>query len=75
MSFLRPDKRHEIVRFEVIPCSIKYDPDKMEKLHMYDGIEPTSCPSNNKAGQQERVSFARELELEFEFHLGCWNSL
>ncbi|XP_027064755.2 transmembrane 9 superfamily member 12 [Coffea eugenioides] len=59
---------YEIVGFEVIPCSIKYDPDKMEKLHMYDSIEPTSCPSElDKAQiirQQERVSFTYEVEFE-----------
>ncbi|XP_071907238.1 transmembrane 9 superfamily member 12-like [Coffea arabica] len=59
---------YEIVGFEVIPCSIKYDPDKMEKHHMYDSIEPTSCPSElDKAQiirQQERVSFTYEVEFE-----------
>lgn len=59
---------YEIVGFEVVPCSIKYDPDKMEKLHMYDRIEPTSCPSElDKAQiirQRERVSFTYEVEFE-----------
>lgn len=59
---------YEIVGFEVVPCSIKYDPDKMEKLHMYDRIDPTSCPSElDKAQiirQRERVSFTYEVEFE-----------
>ncbi|PKI66822.1 hypothetical protein CRG98_012828 [Punica granatum] len=57
----------EIVGFEVIPCSVKYDPEKMTKLHIYDKIDPVNCPSDIEKSQiireQERVSFTYEVEF------------
>ncbi|KAL7097292.1 hypothetical protein ACP275_10G135100 [Erythranthe tilingii] len=58
---------YEIVGFEVVPCSVKYDPDKMAKIHMYDNITSVSCPHELDKSQvikeQERVSFTYEVEF------------
>ncbi|VFQ85611.1 unnamed protein product [Cuscuta campestris] len=58
---------YEIVGFEVTPCSVKYDPLKMEKLHMYDKVTSISCPLDLDKSQiireQERVSFTYEVEF------------
>uniref|UniRef100_A0A7N0TVP4 Transmembrane 9 superfamily member n=2 Tax=Kalanchoe fedtschenkoi TaxID=63787 RepID=A0A7N0TVP4_KALFE len=57
----------EIVGFEVTPCSIKYDPAVMTKLHMYDSFSPVACPNELDKFQiireQERVSFTYEVEF------------
>ncbi|XP_075502015.1 transmembrane 9 superfamily member 12 [Primulina tabacum] len=56
---------YEIVGFEVVPCSIKNDPEKMSKLHMYDNSTSVSCPKELDKSQiireQERVSFTYEV--------------
>ncbi|KAI9178637.1 hypothetical protein LWI28_029042 [Acer negundo] len=58
---------YEIVGFEVVPCSIKYDPEVMTKLHMYDNITDVKCPAEIEKSQiireQERVSFTYEVEF------------
>ncbi|XP_052178548.1 transmembrane 9 superfamily member 12 [Diospyros lotus] len=58
---------YEIVGFEVTPCSVKYDPEKMAKLHMYDDASSISCPLGLDKSQiireQERVSFTYEVEF------------
>ncbi|KAL2466709.1 Transmembrane 9 superfamily member 12 [Abeliophyllum distichum] len=58
---------YEIVGFEVVPCSVKYDPEKMTKLHMYDNITTVSCPQELENSQiireRERVSFTYEVEF------------
>ncbi|KAM0040128.1 putative nonaspanin (TM9SF) [Helianthus debilis subsp. tardiflorus] len=58
---------YEIVGFEVSPCSVKYDPEKMAKLHQYDEVSPVSCPLDLDKAQvireQERVSFTYEVEF------------
>ncbi|KAI5662143.1 hypothetical protein M9H77_21466 [Catharanthus roseus] len=58
---------YEIVGFEVTPCSVKYDPEKMTKLHMYDAVPSVSCPleleKSQVIRQQERVSFTYEVEF------------
>ncbi|KAK6136268.1 hypothetical protein DH2020_029999 [Rehmannia glutinosa] len=58
---------YEIVGFEVVPCSVKYDPEKMAKLHLYDNITSVSCPRELDKSQvireQERVSFTYEVEF------------
>ncbi|GAB2285159.1 Transmembrane 9 super member 12 [Dionaea muscipula] len=58
---------YEIVGFEVVPCSIKYDPDEMSKLHMYDNMNSISCPSELDKSQiireSERVAFTYEIEF------------
>ncbi|KAK4392680.1 Transmembrane 9 superfamily member 12 [Sesamum angolense] len=58
---------YEIVGFEVIPCSVKYDPEKMAKLHRYDNVTSVSCPLELDKSQiireQERVSFTYEVEF------------
>ncbi|XP_051150652.1 transmembrane 9 superfamily member 12-like [Andrographis paniculata] len=58
---------YEIVGFEVVPCSIKYDVEKMTKLHMYDTFESVGCPQELAKSQaikeQERVSFTYEVEF------------
>ncbi|KAM7269902.1 hypothetical protein ACFE04_029116 [Oxalis oulophora] len=57
----------EIVGFEVVPCSVKYDPEKMSKLHMYDNVTAVNCPLEIEKSQiireQERVSFSYEVEF------------
>ncbi|XP_073296597.1 transmembrane 9 superfamily member 12-like [Primulina huaijiensis] len=56
---------YEIVGFEVVPCSIKNDPEKMSKLHIYDNSASVSCPKELDKSQiireQERVSFTYEV--------------
>ncbi|KAF8409817.1 hypothetical protein HHK36_005896 [Tetracentron sinense] len=56
-----------IVGFEVVPCSVKYDPEAMSKLKMYANITPLSCPLELDKSQiirkQERVSFTYEVEF------------
>ncbi|KAK2647568.1 hypothetical protein Ddye_015057 [Dipteronia dyeriana] len=58
---------YEIVGFEVVPCSITYDPEVMTKLHMYDNITAVKCPAEIDKSQiireQERVSFTYEVEF------------
>ncbi|KAL2476564.1 Transmembrane 9 superfamily member 12 [Abeliophyllum distichum] len=58
---------YEIVGFEVVPCSVKYDPEKMAKLHIYDNFTTVSCPQELDKSQvireRERVSFTYEVEF------------
>uniref|UniRef100_A0A2P2JJ04 Transmembrane 9 superfamily member n=1 Tax=Rhizophora mucronata TaxID=61149 RepID=A0A2P2JJ04_RHIMU len=58
---------YEIVGFEVVPCSVKYDPEVMTKFHMYDNISAVSCPLDLDKSQiireQERVSFTYEVKF------------
>ncbi|GMI69181.1 hypothetical protein like AT4G12650 [Hibiscus trionum] len=57
----------EIVGFEVVPCSVKYDPEVMTKLHMYDSISPVNCPlvldKSQIIRERERISFTYEVEF------------
>ncbi|XP_047948351.1 transmembrane 9 superfamily member 12-like [Salvia hispanica] len=57
----------EIVGFEVIPCSVKYDPEKMTKLHTYDPVASVGCPQEIGNSQiireHERVSFTYDVEF------------
>ncbi|VFQ84157.1 unnamed protein product [Cuscuta campestris] len=58
---------YEIVGFEVVPCSVKYDPEKMDKLHMYDSATPIQCPleigKSQVVRENERISFTYEVEF------------
>lgn len=58
---------YEIVGFEVVPCSVKRDPEKMEKLHMYDKIPSVGCPQPLEKSQiireHEKVTFTYEVEF------------
>lgn len=58
---------YEIVGFEVIPCSVKHDPEVMTKLHIYDNISAIVCPAELEKAQiireQERISFTYEVEF------------
>ncbi|CAH9099138.1 unnamed protein product [Cuscuta epithymum] len=58
---------YEIVGFEVVPCSVKYDPEKMGKLHMYDATASIQCPlaidKSQVIKEQERISFTYEVEF------------
>ncbi|XXG72369.1 hypothetical protein AAC387_Pa07g1483 [Persea americana] len=58
---------YEIVGFEVVPCSVKRDPEAMSKLKMYDKIDTVICPLEPEKSQvireQERVSFTYEVEF------------
>ncbi|CAN1858167.1 Transmembrane 9 superfamily member 12 [Linum perenne] len=57
----------EIVGFEVVPCSVKYEAEEMTKLHLYDNITAPSCPLELEKSQiirqHERVSFTYEVEF------------
>ncbi|XP_059452472.1 transmembrane 9 superfamily member 12 [Corylus avellana] len=57
----------EIVGFEVIPCTVKYDPEVMKKLVRYASISSVDCPTELDKSQiireQERVSFTYEVEF------------
>lgn len=57
----------EIVGFEVIPCSVKHDPEAMLKHKIYDNIDPVTCPSELDKSQiireQEKVSFTYDVEF------------
>lgn len=57
----------EIVGFEVIPCSVKHDPEAMLKHKIYDSIDPVTCPSELDKSQiireQEKVSFTYDVEF------------
>ncbi|KAI3990704.1 hypothetical protein MKX01_023004 [Papaver californicum] len=58
---------YEIVGFEVVPCSVKRDPEAMSKLQMYDTVDPVNCPVDLEKSQiireQEQVSFSYEVEF------------
>ncbi|XP_030546530.1 transmembrane 9 superfamily member 12 [Rhodamnia argentea] len=57
----------EIVKFEVVPCSVKHDPDKMSKHQMYNQIDSVTCPVELEKSQiireHERVSFTYDVEF------------
>ncbi|KAF5948733.1 hypothetical protein HYC85_014690 [Camellia sinensis] len=58
----------EIVGFEVVPCSVKYDPEAMSKFHMYEYDKlSVNCPLELDKSQiireQERVSFTYDVEF------------
>lgn len=57
----------EIVGFEVIPCSVKHNPEAMLKHKIYDSIDPVTCPSELDKSQiireQEKVSFTYDVEF------------
>ncbi|XP_021776487.1 transmembrane 9 superfamily member 12-like [Chenopodium quinoa] len=57
----------EIVGFEVVPCSVKHDPEEMSKLHMYDNINSINCLGDLERSQiireRERVAFTYEVEF------------
>lgn len=57
----------EIVGFEVIPCTVKYDPEVMKKFDMYANIPSVECPTDLDKSQiireKERVSFTYEVEF------------
>jgi len=57
----------EIVGFEVIPCTVKYDPEVMKKFDMYTNISSVECPMDLDKSQiireKERVSFTYEVEF------------
>ncbi|KAF8391720.1 hypothetical protein HHK36_024029 [Tetracentron sinense] len=57
----------EIVGFEVVPCSVKRDPEAMSKLRMYDKVAPISCPLELEKSQiireQERITFTYDVEF------------
>lgn len=58
---------YEIVGFEVIPCSVRRDPESISKLNMYDKIDPIICPLELDKCQvireQERITFSYEVEF------------
>ncbi|KHN34478.1 Transmembrane 9 superfamily member 4 [Glycine soja] len=58
---------YEIVGFQVVPCSIKYDLEVMTKHKRYDTLSPISCPAELDEYQvireKERISFTYEVEF------------
>ncbi|PWA55041.1 Nonaspanin (TM9SF) [Artemisia annua] len=52
---------------EGFPCSVKYDPEKMAKIHQYDEVPSVNCPMDLENSQvireYERVSFTYEVEF------------
>ncbi|XP_077222640.1 transmembrane 9 superfamily member 12-like [Tasmannia lanceolata] len=58
---------YEIVGFEVVPCSIKHDPEAMSKLKMYEKVDGVTCPAEHDKPQiireQEKVTFTYEVEF------------
>ncbi|VAI73730.1 unnamed protein product [Triticum turgidum subsp. durum] len=58
---------YQIVGFEVVPCSVKRDPEDFSKLNMHDTIEPVSCPVELRMSQvirqQERITFTYDVEF------------
>ncbi|PWA74423.1 Nonaspanin (TM9SF) [Artemisia annua] len=58
---------YEIVGFEVVPCSVIYEPEKMMKRHFHDKVPSVNCPSDFISSQpireQERISFTYEVEF------------
>ncbi|KAJ3694626.1 hypothetical protein LUZ60_000003 [Juncus effusus] len=60
-------KGYEIVGFEVVPCSVKRNPEKMAKLNMYDKVEKVNCPLELEKSQpireRERITFSYEVEF------------
>ncbi|CAL9071227.1 unnamed protein product, partial [Musa textilis] len=56
---------YEIVGFEVVPCSVKRDPEAMSKLNMYGKVDPVDCPleldKSQAIREQERISFTYEV--------------
>ncbi|KAL4598779.1 hypothetical protein ACB092_11G081600 [Castanea dentata] len=57
----------EIVGFEVVPCSVKHDPEALSKRKMYDNIGGVTCPSELDKSQiireREKVSFTYDVEF------------
>ncbi|KMT02125.1 hypothetical protein BVRB_9g207680 [Beta vulgaris subsp. vulgaris] len=58
---------YEIVGFEVVPCSVKHDPELMSKVHMHENISSIDCPMDLEKSQiireQEKVAFTYEVEF------------
>jgi hypothetical protein len=57
----------EIVGFEVVPCSVKRDPEAMSKFNMYDKVDPVNCPVELEKSQlvreKEKITFTYEVEF------------
>jgi transmembrane 9 superfamily member 2/4 len=58
---------YEIVGFEVVPCSVKRDPESILKLNMYDKVDPVNCPVELEKSQlvreKEKITFTYEVEF------------
>lgn len=56
----------QIVGFEVVPCSVRRDPESMSKLKMYDKVDSVNCPLELEKSQaireNERITFTYEVE-------------
>jgi transmembrane 9 superfamily member 2/4 len=59
---------YQIVGFEVIPCSISWDPKDVANLKMYDKIDRVNCPveldKSQVIKQGERITFSYEVEFQ-----------
>ncbi|KAL5972317.1 Transmembrane 9 superfamily member 12 [Asimina triloba] len=58
---------YEIVGFQVVPCSVKRDPNAMSKLKRYDHADPVNCPLELDKSQiiQEQAKITFTYEVEF----------
>ncbi|XP_066322492.1 transmembrane 9 superfamily member 12-like [Miscanthus floridulus] len=58
---------YEIVGFEVVPCSVKRDPEAMSKFNMYDKVDPVNCPVELEKSQlvreKEKITFTYDVEF------------
>ncbi|KAI4981622.1 hypothetical protein ZWY2020_022114 [Hordeum vulgare] len=58
---------YEIVGFEVVPCSVKRDPEAMSKLLMYEKVDSVNCPveleNSQMVREKEQVTFTYEVEF------------
>jgi transmembrane 9 superfamily protein 2/4 len=56
----------QIVGFEVVPCSVRRDPEAMSKLKMYDKVDSVNCPLELEKSQaiheNDRITFTYEVE-------------
>jgi transmembrane 9 superfamily member 2/4 len=56
----------QIVGFEVVPCSVRRDPEVMSKLKMYDKVDTVNCPLELEKSQvireNEQITFTYEVE-------------
>ncbi|KAF8041592.1 hypothetical protein BT93_A0248 [Corymbia citriodora subsp. variegata] len=57
----------KLVGVRVVPCSVKYDPEYMRRLRMYDNIDSMNCPPDLEKSQivreSERISFTYEVQF------------
>ncbi|MED6159224.1 Transmembrane 9 superfamily member 12 [Stylosanthes scabra] len=63
---------YQIVGFQVSPCSVKYDPEVMTSLHMYDNINSVSCPSELDKDLTRYEELDKEAQAQMNEELSGW---